>query len=513
MYSNAFSGTSLIQVNINSNAIASQNRTSTSSLQTIFGNNVTHYTFGQDVTTIGDCALYGCSSIQTVSISNSVSTIGDSAFEGCTSLQSIVLPNSLTTISNALFKNCTNLQQVTIPSSVTTIKNMAFSGCNHLNRINITDMTAWCGINYETYFGYAYSQSYSLYLNGSSVTNLTIPNGVTTINDIAFAGCTSITSVTIPSVVNSIGNSAFAGCINLTRVNISNLGAWCNITFANAEANPLYQAHHLYLNGNLVTNLNLGSSTPIGDFAFVGCLDFTELTIPSTVTSIGSSAFVGCSNMTSVSIPSTVNTIGSSAFADCTSLTRVNISNLGAWCQISFGSPSSNPLYYAHELYLNNARVTNLNNASGATSIGSYAFYGCTSLSTANIPTSVQSIGNQAFTGCTGLTSVTIFSSVQSIGNYAFNGCPNLTSVTINSNAVASANYSSSSNFLTRFGNQVTTYTLGRDCHRCIRLLQLLQHDGSDLQRPRVLNRLLCILPLHRTEPHQHQQLGCLVPD
>ena len=471
--SNAFSGTSLIQVNINSNAIASNDYTSYSNFKTLFGSNVAGFTFGQGVTAIGKCAFYGCDFLETVNIPNSVSSIGNSAFQGCTYLESIVLPNSLTTISNALFRDCTNLQQVTIPSSVTTIKDMAFFGCDHLNRINITDMAAWCGINYETWVGCPFSDSYSLYLNGNIVTNLTLPNGLTTINRLAFANCTSLTSVTIPSSVTSIAGSAFGGCTGLTRVNISNLDAWCMINFNDADANPLTNVHHLYLNGTIVTNLNsLSSATHVGSYAFSGCTDLTSAQLPSSVTSIGNSAFINCSNMTSVSIPSTVNTIGDNAFSGCTGLTKVYTTGLADWCHISFGGEAANPLSYAHHLYnTNNSEITDLDLPySYVTSISDYAFAGGTSFVSVTMRNTVTSIGQYAFKGCTGLTSVTIPISVNNIGNYAFDGCTSLTSVTINSNAVASAEYSLGSNyygnttydnFRSRFGNQVSSYTFG----------------------------------------------------
>ena len=508
--SGAFGGTSLIQVNIYSNAIASDTYTSTYTLSSLFGGGVQGYAFGQGVTAIGPCAFYGCEFLETVNIPNSVTTIGYSAFESCTSLESIVLPNSLTTIPNAAFRYCSNLQQITIPASVTSIANFAFQFCDNLHRINITDVAAWCGIYHEISATLPFDAYYDLYLNGAKLTNLTIPSSVTSINENAFFNCSSLTQLTIPSSVTSIGDAAFAycssltqvtfsssvpsiesgafnGCTNLTRVNISSLDVWCMTNFGSADSNPLTYAHHLYVNNSKVTNLNnLSSATRVGSYAFSGCTDFTALTIsgsvtsignsafnncsnmtsvtiPSSVTSIGSGAFNNCSNMTSVTIPSSVTSIGSSAFSGCNGLTRVDISNLTAWCGISFGNASANPLYYAHHLYHNGNLVTNLNLGS-STSIGDYAFVGCLDfVSSPNLTSS--SIGSYAFSGCTSITSVTIPIVVQSVGNYAFSGCTSLTSVTINSNAVASAEYSGSTssynNFRSRFGNQVTSYTFG----------------------------------------------------
>ena len=146
------------------------------------------------------------------------------------------------------------------------------------------------------------------------------------------------------------------------------------------------------------------------------------------VTSIGSYAFYNCTGLTSVTIPNSVTSIGFGAFYNCNNLTSVNISDLEAWCRISF---DSNPLSYAHHLFLNGKEVKELIIPNSVTSIGSGAFGGCTGLTSVYIPNSVTSIGDRAFAGCNNLTSVYIPNSVTSIGSSAFFRCAGLTSVTI----------------------------------------------------------------------------------
>ena len=169
--------------------------------------------------------------------------------------------------------------------------------------------------------------------------------------------------------------------------------------------------------------------TGIGTCAFNQCTGLTSVTIPSSVTYIGGNAFSGCSGLTSVTIPSSVTSISISAFYGCSGLTKVNITDLEKWCRISFSSIDSNPLYYAHNLYLNNVKVTDLVIPSSITAIKDYAFSGCSGMTGAlTIPNSVTSIGNNAFRGCSGLTgTLTIPNSVRTIGNIAFSGCNGLT--------------------------------------------------------------------------------------
>ncbi len=173
--------------------------------------------------------------------------------------------------------------------------------------------------------------------------------------------------------------------------------------------------------------------------------EIRTIAIPATyngkpVKEIGEKAFYGCSLFTSVTIGNCVTSIGSDAFRNCSSLTGVYITDIAAWCNIEFDGASSNPLSYAHNLYLNNELVTDLVIPDSVTRIGDRAFYNCTSLTGITIPDSVTSIGSGAFSECNYLTSITIPDRVTSIGDSAFYGCWSLTSITI-PNSVTSIEY------------------------------------------------------------------------
>ena len=227
--------------------------------------------------------------------------------------------------------------------------------------------------------------------------------------------------------------------------NYYNEGKELEVTFL--SSNHSYQDNKNAYVGNVVipeevTYMNRTRKvTSIGSDAFWDCTRLTSVTIPNSVTSIGSYAFEYCTRLTSVNIPNSVTSIGDGAFQGCYGLTSVTISDITAWLSISFAGSESNPLCYAHHLFLNGEEVKDLTIPNSVTSIGDYTFHGCSSLTSVTIPNSVTSIGNSAFYYCSNLTSVTIPNSVTSIGGYAFQRCSSLTSVTIG-NSVTTIGYS-----------------------------------------------------------------------
>ena len=131
---------------------------------------------------------------------------------------------------------------------------------------------------------------------------------------------------------------------------------------------------HTTGNVTIPDSLNGYPVTEIPTNFFSGCSGLTSVVIPSSVTSVGANAFSGCSGLTSVTIPPSVTSVGENAFAGCNGLTEVRISDLEAWCGISFANVNANPLSKAKKLYLNGAQITDLSIPSGVTSIGAYAF-------------------------------------------------------------------------------------------------------------------------------------------
>ena len=344
----------------------------------------------------------------------------NSAYSGA-----VVIPSSVThegvdyivtSIKDHAFYGCTRMTSVTIPQTVTSIGQLAFGGCDLMKAVYISDIEAWLQIDFGSSDANPLAYAHRLFLNGEEIKDFVVPNGVTSIKALVFNGYSSMNSITIPASLTSIGQWAFQGCSGLTAVHISDLEAWCKISFTN-PSNPLQFAHRLFLNGEEIKHLIIPDGmTAVSERTFQGCSSLLSVSIPNSVTSIGESAFSGCSSITSVTIPESVTSIGGWAFSGCSSLEMVTLSN--------------NVSKIGRRAFANCTSLTSITIPDNVETIEDETFYFC-GLNTATIPDGVSTIGEKVFQGCSSLTSVTIPGTVTSIGDEAFKDCIGLTAVHI----------------------------------------------------------------------------------
>ena len=407
---------------------------------------MTTLTIGNSVTSIERSAFSGCSGLITVywdavNVISYPTSTSSHPFKNCTNLTTVVFGNQVQTIPAYAFYNCNNLTgTLTIPNTVTSIGGSAFYNCIGLEAVYYTgDIAQWCNIEFGNSSSNPLCYAHNLYIDNELVTDLVIPESVTEIKNYTFYGCTCLTNLTIPNSLTSIGVVAFSGCSGLTTVN------WDAV---NVTSYPTSTSNHPFKNCTNLTTVVFGNQVQtIPNYAFSCCsglttVNWNAVSVTNYPTSTNSHPFKDCPNLTTVVFGDQVQTIPNYAFYNCSGLESVYYTgDIAQWCNIQFEAFNSNPLYYAHNLYIDDELVTNLMIPESVTEIKNYAFLGCSCLTSLTIGNSVTLIGYYAFSGCSGLTGLTIPNSVTSIESCAFSGCSELTDLTIGNSVTSIGNY------------------------------------------------------------------------
>ena len=180
------------------------------------------------------------------------------------SVTEALIPHGVTHIGKRAFQNCGNLTKVSLPGSVTSTGPWAFVGCSYIEEVHITDLEAWCRLRFWSDTDSPLGYKSKLYLNGDPITDLVIPDGITTVKSYAFAKGSCFSSITIPPGVTRIESNAFKGCSGISSITIPE------------------------------------GITAIEVSTFSYCSNLERVVIPESVTKIQYCAFMGCQKLAEV---------------------------------------------------------------------------------------------------------------------------------------------------------------------------------------------------------------------
>lgn len=383
-------------------------------------------------TSIGANAFQNCSSLTTIPSFESVTSIGNYAFAGCSSISNSPEFPACTTIGQYAFQTCTNLNAPKFPN-VTTVNTYGFAGCSNMNAefgvgkitvvqargfescakqetVDLSNISA-TGIHYRAFNGC------------TSLKNVTIREGVTTLPSYAFNNCKSITSITLPSTMTAAGftngsnvsdndngrRAVFANCTSLTSFTLlstscvsfpqyylQNCTSLTNSGITLPDSITTFQGYCFQgctsLTKPVYRNTSSTDNTLYGTYCFSGCTGITDLAVPAGQTSFaGTYLFNGCTGLTSVTLPSNLLTIPERCFNGCTNMT-----------------------YFKAE---------------GLTSLAKSAFFGCSKLVTVDLPATCTEFtaaanNNGTFQNCSSMTTLILRSTtvMTGINAYTFQG-------------------------------------------------------------------------------------------
>ena len=403
---------------LNSHAIVSRDYNSQRHVSSLFGQQVKEYRIGESVTRIGNCAFEDCRTLLSVKIANSVTEIGKNAFHNCVSLMALAVPQSVTTIRQNAFGQVPNI----IYSGAETGR---VGGARSVNGF-VDGLLVYADE----------SRTALLACSALRKGEVIIPESVTEIGNGTFYLCEDLTSITIPQNVVTIADSAFWNCIRLTSLavpaTVASIGKAAfhqlpNVAYAGAATGKPWEARcvngtvdgWLVYSGSGKTNIKACSAAATG-----------AIEIPSSVTTISQQAFSGCNGINSLSWSPNITSVAKDAFEGCTGLEALYISDLNAWCKTTFTTAASNPLCFAHNLYLDDELVESLVIPSGITTVKTNTFYGGTCFRELKIHNAVTTIQSNAFANCSQLNKLSLSSAMKTFGEGAFAGCTGLHEVT-----------------------------------------------------------------------------------
>ena len=311
-------------------------------------------------------------------ITYQVTRIGNYAFQNCTGLTLVGIPEGVTEIGNWAFSYCTRLENIDMPNSLVSLGEAAFMSCNSFTSIHIPRNLAQIGYN-----TFSFMKNVANYTCSSLNTHFKAVGGVLYSKDmtmlVVYPPAAPSTSFDIPGTVTSIHDYCFCNSTNLTAVNFPE------------------------------------SVTYMGMNIFRNCSGLLEVDIPDAVTHMGMTVFGNCTSLTRVHLPASLDSLMSSTFSSCTQLTEVTIPR--------------NVSFIDEQCFLGDSNLKNviIEDGSRLTSLGTYAFRGCSSLESVNLPNTLTSVGMGCFSNCRALKKCHLGDNLTEIGSAVFWECNELT--------------------------------------------------------------------------------------
>lgn len=245
--------------------------------------NIVAVSMPNSIERIGSRAFYLCDGLISIDFSNSLYSIGEYAFYGCKELTNIHFPNSLNYIGFSSFFGCSSLTNINIPNSVTYIEGFTFCGCSGLTNISFPS-------SLTRIEGYAFSGC-------GGLTTISFPSSLTSIGDNAFSGCNGLNSIYIPNTLSSIGEAAFVACDGLASIVVDSGNSKYD---SRNNCNAIIETETNNLISGCKNTIIPVSVTSIGNRAFWGCHDLSNIVFPFSLSSIGKNAFIGCDGLVSI---------------------------------------------------------------------------------------------------------------------------------------------------------------------------------------------------------------------
>lgn len=278
-------------------------------------------------------------------------THGDNKYTG-----DVVIPETVT-YKNKVFKvvqigiqafaGCTSLTSVSIPQGVTSFLQVCFDGCSNLSSVTIPQSVTNLG--------------WGSFSGCSNLSSISLPQGITTIEADVFSGCSSLISIILPEGITAIKSRAFLGCSSLSSIDLPNsligidtyaFNGCANLTSILLPQGLKTISRYAFAGCSSLSSIIIPNQvSEISEYAFAECNNLASVVLPEGLKWIDKNSFLNCSSLTEISIPKSLQSIYENAFSGCTGLKKVIVKDISAWCKIIFSTPESNPLHYAHHLY------------------------------------------------------------------------------------------------------------------------------------------------------------------